>query len=195
MDSDSYSVPQEEAWLTYHSAEALAEADHGMQYIGGIGGFWTDPISGNPAEATQLMQISADLRCQSAVHKGGNPDLGHLSSMLASQESAQRISSGSYVIPTIRNSLGTYPSCSGSGSGSSTQRPVMDFTYINGLVREKESLERRIEYLEQEIKYKRELSDYNEVSRLNELWLGCIQAKTNVEVNINRYNRSQNPIK
>jgi hypothetical protein len=192
MDSDSYSVPQGEAWLTYHSAEALVEADHGMQYINGIGGFWTDPVSGNPSEAAQLMQISADLRCQSAVHKGGNPDPGHLSSFLAAQESAHRISSSSHVIPTIQNSMGIYPTCS--SGGSSTQGPVINFAYINGLVREKESLERQIESFEQQIKYKRELRDYNEISRLNELWLGCIQKLTNVKVNINRYNTGQKPI-
>jgi hypothetical protein len=191
-DSGSYSVSQGDAWSTYHSAEALAESDHGMQYIGGIGGFWTDPVSGNPAEAAQLMQISADLRCQSAVHKGGNPDPGHLSSFLAAQESAHRISSGNYVIPTIQSSIGSYSNCS--GGGSSSQRPVMNFAYINGLVGEKESLERQIESLEQQIKYKRGLSDFDEISRLSDLLLGCIQKLTNVKVNINRYNTGQPPI-
>ncbi len=194
MDSDSYSVPQGEAWSTYHSAEALAEADHGMEYIGGVGGFWTNPVSGNPAEAAQLMQISADLRCQSIVHKGGNPDPGHLSSFLAAQEAAHRISSGNYTIPdtTIQSRLGSYPACT--GGGSSTQGPVMNFAYINGLVGEQQSLERQIEYLDQQIKHKRELSDYNEVSRLMDLWLKCTQKLSNVKVNIHRYYTGQKPI-
>ncbi len=193
-NSDSYSVPQGEAWSTYHAAEALAESDHGMQYIGGVGGFWTNPVSGNPAEAAQLMQISADLRCQSIVHHGGNPDPGHLSSLIAAQEAAHRISSGNYAIPdtTIQSRLGTYPSSS--GGGSSTQRPAIDFTYINGLVSEQQSLERQIEYLEQQMKYKRELSDYKEVSRLNDLWFGCTQKLSNVKVNIHRYHTGQKPI-
>jgi hypothetical protein len=194
MDSDSYSVPQGEAWTTYHSAEALAEADHGMEYIGGVGGFWTNPVSGNPAEAAQLMQISADLRCQSIVHKGGNPDPGHLSSFLAAQEAVHRISSGSYVIPdtTIQSRLGSYPTCA--GGASSIQGPVIDFSYINRLVTEKNSLESQIESFEQQIKYKRESADFNEVSRLTELWLGCIQKKSNIEVNIHRYHTGQKPI-
>lgn len=48
MDSNStnsgdWSVPQSDAWMTYHCAEALAEADHGMEYVGGLGGGWTNP--------------------------------------------------------------------------------------------------------------------------------------------------------
>ena len=96
------------------------------------------------------------------------------------------------MIPTIQNSMGIYPTCS--SGGSSTQGPVRKFSYINGLVIEKESLERQIESLEQQIKYKRELGDYNEISRLNELWLGCIQKLTNVKVNINRYDTGKKPI-
>ncbi len=193
-NSDSYSVPQGDAWITYHSAEALAEADHGMEFIGGVGGFWTNPVSGNPAEAAQLMQISADLRCQTIVHKGGNPDPGHLSSFLAAQEAAHRISSGNYGIPdtTIQSRLGNYPTSS--GGGSSIQGPVMNFAYINGLVTEQQSLERQIEYLDQQIKYKRELNDFNEVSRLTKLWFDCTQKLSNVKVNIHRYHTGQKPM-
>lgn len=205
MDSNSsntgdYSVPQSEAWITYHCAEALAEADHGMEFIGGIGGFWTNPTKGNPAEAAELMQISADLRCQSIVHKGGNPDAGHLSSFIAAQDAANKISSGNYVIPdsTIGSRLGSYPanSYSSSYTNSSNQGRVQDFTYINSLVAEEQSLERQIESIEQQLRNLRGTyrSDMTETNRLSNLQFGLKQKLSDVKVNQRRYYTNQRPI-
>ncbi len=168
MDSNTgdWSVPQSEAWETYHCAEALAESDHGMEFIGGIGGFWTNPTKGNPAEAAELMQISADLRCQSIVHKGGNPDSGHLSSFIAAQDAANKISSGNYAVPdpTIASRLSSYHANDYSSSHtthSSNQGPVQNFGYINGLVAEQQSLERRIESIEQQLRNLRQTYQFD----------------------------------
>ena len=35
MGDWSNDVSQQDSWLTYHSAEALAESDHGMGFVGG----------------------------------------------------------------------------------------------------------------------------------------------------------------
>ncbi len=104
FNSSSYSTSQSDAWITYHCAETLAQSDHGMTYQGGIGGYWTNPTKGNPQEAAQLMQVSADLRAQSMNHHK-SMDSGHLNSWYSAQDAADRINRGltntpSYTTPT-----------------------------------------------------------------------------------------------
>lgn len=131
MDSGDWSnsVAQSDAWTTYHCAEALAEADHGMTFVGGIGGSWTMPTSGNSSEAATLMHIAADCRAQSAAHHGGNPDAGHLSSFIAAHDAAWQIthSLSSSNQSASTNYGGNY------GGGSSIQSPAQDFGHINWL--------------------------------------------------------------
>ncbi len=200
-NTGDWSVPQSEAWITYHSAEALVEADHGMEFIGGIGGFWTNPTKGNPAEAAQLMQIAADLRCQSIVYKGGNPDSGHLSSFIAAQDAANKISSGNYAVsdPTITSRLASYPANDYSSSHtthSSNQGLVQNFGYINGLVAEQQSLERRIESIEQQLRNLRQTYqfDMTETLRLSNLQFDLQQKLSTVKVNQHIYYTNQRPI-
>jgi hypothetical protein len=91
-DSSMYTSDKSSAYNDYKAAEFLAQADHGMQYIGGVGGYWTHPTS-DPKGAAELMQVSADLRAQHAFDRSskGFTDAGHFNSWYAAQDAADNI--------------------------------------------------------------------------------------------------------
>jgi hypothetical protein len=95
-DKSSYSCLPSDAHLTYKCAEFLAQADHGMTYVGGMDGRWTAPTTGR-SEAAEYMQVSADLRAQHAFDKHcGHFDAGHYQSWDAAQTAATQFSQAPY---------------------------------------------------------------------------------------------------
>jgi aromatic ring hydroxylase len=79
--------------MTYKAAEFLAKEEHGMNYVNGMGGYWTKPTS-DPKTAYELMQVAADLRLQHAYDRnktGFSSDYGHLNSWYAAQQAADNI--------------------------------------------------------------------------------------------------------
>lgn len=92
-NSGSYSTKPSDVFSTYKSAEFMAKEDFGMEFVGGIGGHWTQPTKGNLSDAANLMQSIADLRVQQAyqVNTTGFIDGGHLNAWNAAEESAKNI--------------------------------------------------------------------------------------------------------
>jgi len=99
-NSDPYMTSQLNAHSTYHTAEYLAQNDHGMTFQGGINGGWTHPTSGNPLTAATYMQVSADLRAQTNSYHGG-ADRGHATAQHAAQLAANGIRSVQATIASI----------------------------------------------------------------------------------------------
>ena len=99
-NSDPYMTSQSNAHSTYHTAEYLAQNDHGMTFQGGINGGWTHPTSGNPLTAATYMQVSADLRAQTNSYHGG-ADRGHATAQHAAQLAANGIRSVQATIASI----------------------------------------------------------------------------------------------
>ena len=90
MDYYSSNSPSN-TYSDYKAAEYLAQSDHGMQYIGGIGGFWTHPTNDSKG-AAELMHAAAVLRMEQAIRTGkGLSDIGHLNSWYSAQEAAHGI--------------------------------------------------------------------------------------------------------
>ncbi len=138
-NSSSYSTNPSDTRLSYKSAEFLAKEEYGMEFVGGIGGHWTQPTKGNLSEAAELMQSIADLRVQQAyqVNKTGFHDGGHLNAWNAAEEAAKNIresirksnltsQSTGYPITNSSNSSGSYLSYSSSGQNCTSVA-----TYIN----------------------------------------------------------------
>ena len=99
-NSDPYMTSQSNAHSTYHTAEYLAQSNHGMTFQGGINGGWTHPTSGNPLTAATYMQVSADLRAQTNSYHGG-ADRGHATAQHAAQLAANGIRSVQATIASI----------------------------------------------------------------------------------------------
>jgi len=124
QDNSMYSSDKSEAYNNYKAAEFLAQSDHGMQYIGGIGGYWTYPTS-DPKGASELMQVSADLRAQHAFDKSskGFTDVGHLNSWYSAQDAADNIMRFANSNTSINQNHHYGSTYSSSGGSSSNYRP------------------------------------------------------------------------
>ncbi len=119
-NSSSYSSNPSDTYSTYKSAEYLAKENYGMEFVGGIGGHWTQPTKGNLSEAAELMQSIADLRVQQAYQNGRSGfDSGHLNAWNAAEESAKNIRE-SIRKSNLTSSGGSGGSSSYSGSSSSS---------------------------------------------------------------------------
>lgn len=121
-DNSMYSSDKSSAYNDYKAAEFLAQEDHGMQYVGGIGGYWTQPTS-DPKGAVELMQAAADLRVQHAYDRSnrGFTDAGHFNSWYAAQDSADNIMriANSNGLMSQNHHYGSTYSYYGGSSGSS----------------------------------------------------------------------------
>jgi hypothetical protein len=93
-----------------------------MQYVGGVGGFWTMPTS-DPKGAGELMQAAADLRVQHAFDRSskGFTDTGHFNSWYAAQDASDNISRfGNSNPSTTHTQTQYYDSSSNNSYGSSS---------------------------------------------------------------------------
>ncbi len=137
-NSSSYSTNSSNTRLSYKSAEFLAKEEYGMEFVGGIGGHWTQPTKGNLSEAAELMQSIADLRVQQAyqVNKTGFADGGHLNAWNAAEDAAKNIRESirkSNLTGQSTGSITGSSSCSGSylSYSSSGQNCTSVAAYVN----------------------------------------------------------------
>ncbi len=125
--SGSYSTNPSDTYSTYKSAEYLAKEEYGMEFVGGIGGHWTQPTKGNLSDAADLMQSIADLRVQQAYQNGRSGlDAGHLNAWNAAEESAKNIRES--IRKSNLTSSNSSSSSSYSGSSSSSSSSFMSYS-------------------------------------------------------------------
>ena len=147
-NSDPYMVSQSEAHSTYHTAEYLAQTDHGMRYQGGINGGWTHPITGNPLTAATYMQVSADLRAQTNAYHGG-ADRGHATA----QHAAQLVANGIRNVQATISSINYQPCNSYTINYSQThvQQEQLKIYHQNQAYRNFQSLREREKYINDQL--------------------------------------------
>ena len=166
-NSDPYMVSQSDAHSTYHTAEYLAQNDHGMMYKGGIHGGWTHPITGNPLTAAAYMQVSADLRAQTNAYHGG-ADPGHA----AAQHAAQLAANGIRNVQSTIASINYQPCNSSTVNYSQTyeQQEQLKIYNLNQAYSNFKSLGEREKYLNDKIKNAPYNSSYENERMRNDLF-------------------------
>jgi hypothetical protein len=145
VSNSSYSTSQSDAHSTYHSAEFLAQSNHGMTYQGGINGGWTHPTTGNPLTAAQYMQVSADLRAQTNRYHGG-ADRGHATAQYTAQLAANGIRNSQAMIESINRQP-----CNSTPYNQPYQEQVQIHTY-NESMRRHSSLKNQVENFSNQLK-------------------------------------------